>query len=241
MIFLEKLSARAADNKNCPTASIAFLGDSVTQGCFEIFSNSSNEIIDVFDQGSSYETYFSKIFAALYPNTPLTVINAGISGNTAVDGLKRLHRDIISKKPDLAIVCFALNDSTQGLEGINTYSQALNSIFSELKNNGIEIIFMTPNMMTTKTSEQLPNGIIKEAAEKCCHTQNSGILDSYIETAKNICQLQNIPVCDCYALWKQMYQHGIDINTLLANKINHPNREMNWLFAIELTRTIFSL
>ena len=44
----------------------------------------------------------------------------------------------------------------------------------------------------------------------------------------------NIPVCDCYAIWKKLYESGVDITELLANKINHPTREMNWLFAVSL-------
>ena len=50
----------------------------------------------------------------------------------------------------------------------------------------------------------------------------------------------NVPVCDCYALWKQLEAGGVDTTELLSNKINHPTREMNRLFAYELIKTIFT-
>lgn len=241
MNFVEKLAARGADNDNQKAPAIAFLGDSVTQGCFEIYTNAKNEIVPVFDQSAAYETDFSKIMAHLYPNAPITVINAGVSGNTAAQGLQRLERDVISHKPDMVVVCFALNDSVRGLNNLDQYVYALREIFSKLKENNIEIIFMTPNMMATEVDHRIQPGVIRDAAERCCTAQRDGILDQYIEAARKLCEEQEIPVCDCYRIWKQLNRAGVDTNSLLSNQINHPTREMNWLFAFELVKTIFSL
>ena len=46
-------------------------------------------------------------------------------------------------------------------------------------------------------------------------------------------------MCDCYALWQRMHESGVSVTDLLANKINHPTRAMNRLFAYELLRTMF--
>lgn len=46
------------------------------------------------------------------------------------------------------------------------------------------------------------------------------------------------PVCDCYAQWKQLQAAGVNTTELLSNKLNHPTREMNWLFAVSLLRSI---
>lgn len=239
MTFLEKMAIRVKDNEHQPTTSIAFLGDSVTQGCFEVYVNEKNEIVPVFDQSAAYETYLTRILSMLYPNVPVTIINAGISGNTASQGFQRLDRDVLSKCPDLVIVCFGLNDSTKGLDGLDCYIESLKDIFEKLQELGIETIFMTPNMMATKVHHQLTDEAVKDAAQLCCNIQNAGILDDYIDAARTLCKRMEIPVCDCYAIWKQLYNSGVDVNTLLSNKINHPTREMNWLFAIELARTIF--
>ena len=241
MKFTEKLAARGRDNWNTPTASIAFLGDSVTQGCFEIYTDEKNEIVPVFDQKASYEADFARIFSVLFPNAPLTIINAGVSGSNAVHGLERLRRDVLSVRPDLTVVCFALNDSANGLQGLHTYTAALREIFDTLRENGLEALFLTPNMMATEVSCHIPPGVIRDAAEACAGVQNAGVLDAYIDAARALCAELGVPVCDCYAIWKKLNQLGVDTNALLSNQINHPTREMNWLFAFELTKCILAL
>ena len=62
----------------------------------------------------------------------------------------------------------------------------------------------------------------------------------HIERAKEICREKNVPVCDCYAIWKNLAACGVDTTELLCNRINHPSREMHKVFAYELIRTIFS-
>ena len=50
---------------------IAFLGDSVTQGCFEVYLNESNDVETVFDKSSAYHNYIARIFTTLYPEVPV--------------------------------------------------------------------------------------------------------------------------------------------------------------------------
>ena len=45
-------------------------------------------------------------------------------------------------------------------------------------------------------------------------------------------------MCDCYAKWKLLSQNGVDTTALLANGINHPSREMAWMFAYSLLETM---
>ena len=44
MKIIEKMKAKAKDNFNREGVTIAFLGDSVTQGCFELYKKSETEI-----------------------------------------------------------------------------------------------------------------------------------------------------------------------------------------------------
>lgn len=41
----------------------------------------------------------------------VTVVNAGVPGNTTADGLKRLQTDVLDHKPSVVIVLFGTNDS----------------------------------------------------------------------------------------------------------------------------------
>ena len=68
MLIVEKMSLKEKDNFNNGGVTIAFLGDSVTQGCFEIYKKSNGAIETVFDQQNSYEAGVWKILSMLYPS-----------------------------------------------------------------------------------------------------------------------------------------------------------------------------
>ena len=237
MNIMNKIRARTENNAANEGVTIAFLGDSVTQGCFEVYKTAGG-IETVFDKNSSYHRYLDRILTLLYPNVPVNIINAGISGGHAVHGLERLDRDVLRHQPDLTVVCFGLNDCGNGLEGIRTYTEALEAIFAKLKEVGSEIIFMTPNMMNTYLSVSLTDAYIREIAERIGEKQLDGTLDKYLEAAVSVCEKCGVKVCDCYAKWKRMAKNGVDTTSLLANYINHPTREMNWLFAVSLVEAI---
>ena len=236
MKIIQKLASNSESHQG---VTIAFLGDSVTQGCFEIYKNKSGKIETVFEQQSSYEMSVLKILNMLFPSVPVNIINAGISGGRAAGGLERLDRDVICHSPDLTVVCFGLNDCKCKTDSMETYIGALEGIFLKLREAGIEIIFMTPNMMNTEISPHLSDLEFIAVAKECASLQNSGVFDAHIRAAKALCEKMNIPVCDCYAIWKKLYESGVDTTELLSNKINHPTREMNKLFAVELVRTMF--
>lgn len=234
MQIIEKIKAKQMNLSGKPAVTIAFLGDSVTQGCFDVYLRSTGDIETYFDQENGYHRCLAKLLAMLYPSVPFNMINAGISGGRAPQGLQRLERDVLSHNPDLVVVCFGLNDCNDGADRVADYTDALREIFTRLHDAGTEVIFMTPNMMCTQVSDHIGNDVIRECADRTSRKQNEGILDLYISEARKVCHENDVPVCDCYAKWKQLYQNGVNITELLANKINHPTKEMNWLFAVAL-------
>lgn len=238
MKVMKKFAQKRQDNWNCSPVTLAFLGDSVTQGCFEVYRKSEDSLETVFDQENGYHHHLAKLLAMLYPNVPVNIINAGISGDNAPHGLERMEQDVLCHKPDLTVVCYALNDSGRGESGLGDYISALEGIFHRLQAAGTEIIFMTPNMMNTYVCYEQVNSFFEAAAANCSKIQNGGTLDMYVEAAKELCNRCGVTVCDCYEKWKTLYRNGVDVNDLLANKINHPTREMNWLFAVSLLETM---
>ncbi len=240
MKIIEKFIRKTKSLSGEEPVTIAFFGDSVTQGCFEAYVESEQKIETVFDKDNAYHSHLAKILNILYPSVPVNIINAGISGGNATNGFKRIERDVLRFSPDLVVVCFGLNDCMEGRDKIDKYANALSDIFDKLKESEIEIIFMTPNMMNTNISPHICNEYIKNAAEGAMERQKDGTLDLYIDKAREICKEKHITVCDCYAKWKTMEKSGVNITELLANKINHPTRDMNWLFAISILETMFS-
>ena len=45
-----------------------------------------------------------------YPKARVEIVNAGISGNTTVQGLSRIDKDVLDKQPHLVVVMFGMND-----------------------------------------------------------------------------------------------------------------------------------
>ena len=240
MKVAEKIS-RKKDMYNEKSVTIAFLGDSVTQGCFECFTLSETKIETVFDYKSAYSTRLKEILNILYPKVQINIINSGISGGSAPNGYTRLERDVLPFKPDLCVVSFGLNDSMLGEEGIENYKKALRGIFGKLSEEGVEIIFLTQNTMCTNVSCHLTQQIMKDLASKINTIQNNKILKKYFDEAKSICKEFNVKVCDMYSVWERMENLGVDVTELLANKLNHPIREFHYYIAIKLIETMFEI
>lgn len=238
MKVLSKLSQKNTDITSRAPVTIAFLGDSVTQGCFELCKGYDSDFDGINDYEAVYHSQLKKMLNRVFPEAPINIINAGIGGNSARQGCDRMDRDVFAYSPDLVVVCFGLNDAFAGQQKLDVYIDSLKEIFLKLKQKEVETIFMTPNMMNTYLSPLTePEGII-ETAKVTCEIQNSGVMDAYMNAARKLCAEEGIQVCDCYKKWKTMFEAGVDTTKLLSNHINHPTRELHALFAESLYETI---
>jgi len=238
MNFLNLLSDKAKNLKSEKIPTIAFLGDSVTQGCFELYLTEDGRVETVFDSKHGYHHVLEDILATLYPNVPINYVYAGISGDNAKGGLARLERDVLRYQPDLTVVSFGLNDSTHGEEGLEVYRDSLRQIFERLRSAGSEIIFMTENMMNTSVNYNELRSPIADIAKNTASVQNSGMLTKYFEVAKQTASECGACICDVYSKWQHLHAHGVEVNHLLSNSINHPLRKMHYLFAYSLLDTL---
>ena len=238
MRITELLKNKECDRRNANPVTIAFIGDSVTQGCFECYMKTETALETVFDYNSAYSTRVGEILHLLYPSAQVNIINSGISGDNAPGGALRFERDLLSYNPDLAVISFGLNDSVEGKEGIAKYTAALEKMFSALKERNIETIFLTENMMCTSTSPHLKEEKFISLSKTFSEVQNSGILKEYFDAAKELCEKYGVKVCDLHSVWLKMAEAGINITELLANKLNHPIREFHYYMAMKIVETM---
>lgn len=203
---------------------IVAFGDSVTHGAVGP---------DEIDYESVYWNRLRRKLNEVRSYVPVNVINSGIGGITAQLSLERIERDVFSYHPDLVIVCFGLNDVNGEPE---VYLSSLEVIFSECNKRGVETVFMTPNMLNTYVAEDTEEKLTEYAA-RTAEMQNSGRMDMFMSSAVKLAKDMNISVCDCYSKWKRLSATE-DVTLLLANRINHPVREMHELFAQELFEVI---
>ena len=204
---------------------IVIFGDSVSHGAVNGY----------FDYESVYWNRLKKKLHQTRDYMPINMINSAIGGATAAKSLPLLRDRVLKHEPDLVIVCFGLNDVNRELV---EYISALDGIFKGCLEAGLDVIFMTPNMLNTTVAEDTPEKHF-EYAHKTAAMQNEGKMDLYVAAAKDLALSHGITVCDCYAEWKKLAE-TTDITQLLANRINHPVPEMHELFAQMLFDTILS-
>lgn len=238
MEILKKIKNKAENIYDGDPITIAFFGDSVTQGCFEFYRSKHGWYETVFDSEKGYPQKFISILRTVYSRVPFNIINAGLSGADTIMGVKHLERDVLCHRPDLTIVCFGLNDCTKGLPFLEEYKKNLSTIFQELKNNSSDIIFMTPNRMCTYVHSDIAEQLI-ETAKFTASLQNDGLLDTFVSAAKEVANQYDVKICDSYGIWNGLENSGSDTTLLLSNSLNHPIRDMHWLFANMLFLTLF--
>lgn len=241
MKIIEKIANRNNDNHGYPIPKIVAFGDSNTQGCFEVYETKKEGVSVVYDPKNAYHALLSRLLSQLFPKAAVTIVNAGISGDSSEGGLKRLERDVLSEKPDLVIVSFGSNDCVvHGATYIDTYAENMKKILSAIKESGSEVILLTPPFGCTEVSDLVEGENLRKIAEDVAAVQSSGVRTAYCKRAKAEAEALSIPVCDLNAKWEQMAALGVDTDALLSNHINHPTREMTHLTARMLLDTMLS-
>ena len=225
MTFKDKLFMNRDELLQEGPLTIVAFGDSITHGAV-----GEGEI----DYESVYWNRLRKKILNIRNYVPINVINAGIGGISANGSLARLEKQVLRYHPDLIIICFGLNDVNGEL---STFLSALKIIFEKCKSCGATVVYMTPNMLNTYVAEDTPQKHL-EYAKKTADMQISGKMDLFIDSAIKLAKEMEILVCNCYHEWKELSQTK-DTTLLLANRINHPIREMHELFAQMLFNCLF--
>ena len=218
---------------------IVFFGDSVTEGCFELSFHNVEGVTDIIrDKKSVYHNILKERIEREHPELAIEYVNAGISGNSTVDALKRIEQDVIAQNPDVAVVCFGLND-VAGMS-LDEYVSNMEQIFRTLKDHGIQVIHMTPNMYNTYVhGDVLPNHA--DMAAVLARVQNENRPDLYYAEAMKKAEEYGCVVVDAYGAWKKLSEYGVDVTELLSNRLNHPTRAMHRLFADLLYDVVIQL
>lgn len=149
-------------------------GDSITWGYVYEAQTSEN-----------YPKVLGDKLKLIYGYSNITVVNSGSPGQTSAGGVTNFDTDVISHTPDLAIIMFGLNDANQGIT-IEAYKDNLRTMVEKCKNNNIEVILCSPNMMSkqTQNNERYTVADYREAAKVVAKETNVGFVDIYGEMEK---------------------------------------------------------
>lgn len=123
---------------------------------------SAESVIVAFGDSTTADRPQLSVYAELLPprlatelGVKVTMINAGVPGNTTEDARRRLSADVLAKQPDLVIIQFGINDSamdvwktppeTRTRVSKESYRKNLEYFVTEIRRRHGRVMFMTPN------------------------------------------------------------------------------------------------
>ncbi len=209
---------------------IVCFGDSITEGCFECYTNKEGKILTNKNKDLAYSKFLNDKFKENFKD--IEVINSGYSGNTCIHGLKRIEKDVINYNPYICVVSFGINDCLHMT--LFRYVFNMNKIFNILKKNNIKPIFLTENYMCTYISNELKDEVLINMAKSLVQAQKSGRYNIFRLSILFLCKIKHIDICDVYKIWDKLCRSGVDVTKLLINRLNHPNVDYQKVIADNL-------
>jgi acyl-CoA thioesterase-1 len=205
MVAIMKLEKTINKLKTCKSLKIVALGDSLTYGW-------------MVEKG--YLEFFEESISIRYPESIIEIVNRGVPGDTAKGGLLRLAGHVISAKPDLVLVQFALNDAFTG-HPVSQFKENISSIITGIKaNTSAEILLVTSSAL--------------EGADK-------DIAGKYYSALSDIATDKGIPIALTHEYWEQKIAQGTEFETLVQSDRIHPSEEGYRLMAEAIISCIFSV
>lgn len=164
-------------DNNAKQAALELLKEKDIPDLIQALPFNENDVILAFgdsltDDCQSWFEVLRHLLEIALPDRKLKFINSGISGDTSLDALKRLDRDVLSNEPDWVIVALGTNDAlrmnyaanrplvslTEFWENINTIDLAVQDITEN------PVIWITPPPVITELMDEAPdnNAILYE-------------------------------------------------------------------------------
>lgn len=150
-----------------------------------------------------------------YPYAVINVITTSIGGENSTQGEKRFKSDVLTHKPDVLFIDYALNDRKIGLEQSRKNLEKM--IKQALKKN-IKVILLTPSADQTVNLLQAGNE-----------------LELFAQLIRELANKYHIGLADSYQQFKQVVEEKKELSTYMAQS-NHPNRAGHELIASEIIR-----
>lgn len=131
-----------------------------------------------------YVPAFTQEIKKAYPDVQMTVINAGVSGETSRDGLIRLDQ-FVDKAPQVVVIGFGMNDWRKGISK-PAFKQNICHMIDRFEEAGTRVLLIT----------------INPAAEGLRRGTNSEV-DEYSAIIRELAIEKRVKIADVNALWKK--------------------------------------
>lgn len=179
-------------------------GDSITFGC------------DIADPQFTYPHRFVAALQKRYPDARITLENGATDGDSTRGGIAKLEERVLSKSPDLVLIAFGMNDHNIGSTPLDEFRQNLKSMIDSIRERaGAETILL---------SAFPPN-------PRWVHSANN--MSAYAEATRMTAADCGSAYADVWSAWGKVLARK-DLQSMLANNVNHPTEFGHWLYALAL-------
>lgn len=178
---------------NNSTVNLVFHGHSVPSG----YTNTPYVM--------TLQAYPQQVLGAIkeiYPYAVVNSITTAIGGENAEQGAKRFKQEVLSHRPDVLFIDYALNDRNIGLEKAK---KAWEKMIKEAQKQNIPVILLTP---TPDLTEDI--------------LDDNSLLEQHSRQIRSLAQKYNTGLADCYANFKAKAKDGDSLKTYMSQS-NHPN------------------
>jgi lysophospholipase L1-like esterase len=166
----------------------------------------------------SYPSLLHQRLASLFPTAAIEMVVTAIGGEASSSGANRFEKDVLSIKPDIVLIDYALND--RGI-GLKTSRENLEKMISQCTERKIKVILLTP---TPDQTEDI--------------LQTETPLNSFQEMIRQLAIQTKVAMVDSYEAFRQRVASGTPLPQLMS-QVNHPNRQGHELVA-DLLLSLFS-
>lgn len=128
-----------------------------------------DSIVEGYGQPRGWPEMLQEELARRFPGT--RIINAGVSGDNASDGLERMERDVLRHRPELVLVSFGLNDMKNAVP-IQKFVESLSALVEGISTSGAQVVLLTTTRLQRGTqvlaraNPEPYNDAIRELAAK---------------------------------------------------------------------------
>jgi acyl-CoA thioesterase I len=181
--------------------SIVAFGDSITAG---------------YAVRRGFPSFWKEMLSKKYPDAEVELINAGVSGDTSMDGLARLDYAVLSYEPDLVTINFGINDCVLG------FGQ------EEFEANFVEMV---------RRIRAGPNSEILLLSSQPLETPPYDLLvRDYYWAIERVAKQMNVGFVDIYGAWMEHVRKGIPLSSLIIPGLDHPSEAGYRIMAEELMK-----
>ncbi len=137
-----------------------------------------------------------------YTSAVINVITTSIGGEQAEQGAKRFEQEVLTHRPDVLFIDYALNDRWLGVE---RSEKAWREMIEKTLQRGIKLILLTP-------TPDLNEDILSEESPLHAHS----------EMIRALAAEYKIGLVDSYKAFKELAQSGEQLKPYMSQN-NHPN------------------